>query len=149
MGRCCQPSTIRMRTGEIMMDKKIGNRWQVRIAAVSIFLLGFLAGALALNAYRAWSRGGAQVSREDRFEQMSVRLKLTDDQKSQVQKALADTRERLQALRKESEPRVAEIRRQADEQLQKVLTAEQWQQFQQMRDEMRGNGRRRRGNSGD
>ena len=39
-------------------------------------------------------------------------------------------------------PRVTEIRRQADEQLQKTLTPEQWQQFQQMRDEMRGRGGR-------
>jgi Spy/CpxP family protein refolding chaperone len=138
-----------MMTGEIVMDKNIRNRWQVRAAAVLIFLLGFAAGALALNAYRAWSRDKASVSRQDRFEQMSERLKLKDDQKSQVQKILGDTREQLQALRKESEPRVTEIRRQADEHLQKVLTVEQWQQFQQMRDEMRGKGRRGRENSGD
>jgi Spy/CpxP family protein refolding chaperone len=129
----------------MIMDKNIRNRWQVRAAAVLIFLLGAAAGALALNAYRAWSTGGASVSRQDRFEQMSERLKLEDAQKSQVQKILGDTREQLQALRKESEPRVVEIRRQADEQLQKVLTPEQWQQFQQMRDEMRAKGRRGRG----
>jgi Spy/CpxP family protein refolding chaperone len=134
-----------------MMDKSIRNRWQVRAAAVLIFVLGFAGGALALNAYRAWARssgGGAAVSRQDRFQQMSERLKLGDDQKSQVQKILGDTREQLQALRKESEPRVTEIRRQADERLQKVLTPEQWQQFQQMRDEMRGKGRRGRGDGG-
>jgi Spy/CpxP family protein refolding chaperone len=132
-----------------MMDKNSSNRWQVRAAAALIFLLGFAAGALALNAYRAWSRGNAEVSRQDRFEQMSERLKLKDDQKSQALKILDNTREQLQALRKESEPRVTEIRRQADEQLQKALTPEQWQQFQQMRDEMRAKGRRGRGNSGD
>ena len=130
------------------MDRNTGNRWQIRVAAVIIFLLGFAAGALALNVYRAWSRGGTQVSREDRFEQMSERLKLNEGQKSQVQKILGDTREQLQALRRESEPRVTEIRREADEHLQKVLTPEQWQQFQQMRDEMHGKGRRGRGNGG-
>lgn len=135
-------------TGE-MMDKNLKNRWQVRAAAVLIFLLGFAAGALALNVYRAWTRGGAAVSRQDRFEQMSERLKFNDEQKSQVQKILSDTREQLQALRKESEPRVTEIRRQADEHLQKVLTPEQWQQFQQMRDETRSRGRRGRGSGGD
>lgn len=132
-----------------MMNRNITNRWQVRAAAVLIFLLGAAAGALALNAYRVWATGGASVSRQDRFEQMSERLKLKDDQKSQVQKILGDTREQLQALRKESEPRVTEIRRQADEHLQQVLTPEQWQQFQQMRDEMRSKGRRGRGNSDD
>ncbi|HEY0098130.1 MAG TPA: periplasmic heavy metal sensor, partial [Pyrinomonadaceae bacterium] len=126
------------------MDMNSKNRWQVRAAALLIFLLGFTAGALALNAYRAWSRGDAGERRQDRFEQMSERLKLNDEQKSQVQKILGDTREQLQGLRKEAEPRVTEIRRQADEQLQKTLTPEQWQQFQQMRDEMRGRGGRRR-----
>jgi Spy/CpxP family protein refolding chaperone len=134
-------------TGEMIMDMNIRNRWQVRVAAVLIFVLGFTAGALALNAYRAWSRGSTQERRQDRFEQMSERLKLGDNQKSQVQKILGDTRERLQALRKESEPRVTEIRREADENLQKTLTPEQWQQFQGMREEMRGRGRRSRGNS--
>lgn len=129
------------------MDQNMRNKWQVRAAAALIFLLGFAAGALVLNAYRKWSRDGVTVSRQDRFEQMSERLKLNGDQKSQVQKILGDTREQLQALRKESEPRVSEIRRQADEQLQKALTPEQWQQFQQMRDEMRAKGRRGRGNS--
>ncbi|HKP71605.1 MAG TPA: hypothetical protein VJT82_01625 [Pyrinomonadaceae bacterium] len=131
------------------MDNNSRNRWQVRAAAVLIFLLGFAAGALALNAYRAWSRGGAQESRQDRFEQMSEHLKLNGDQKSQVQKILGDTREQLQQLRKESEPRVTEIRRQADEHLQQVLTPEQWREFQQMRDEMRRKGRRGRGNGAD
>jgi Spy/CpxP family protein refolding chaperone len=135
-------------TGEMIMDKNIRNRWQVRAAAVLIFVLGFTAGALALNAYRAWSRGGAEGPRQDRFEQMSERLKFNDDQKSQVQKILGDTRERLQTLRKESEPQVTEIRRQADEKLQKTLTPEQWRQFQVMREEIRGRGRRGRGNSG-
>lgn len=130
------------------MDKNKRNSWQVRVAAVLIFLLGCAAGALALNSYRAWSRGGASVNRQDRFEQMSERLKLDGAQKSEVQKILGDTREQLHALRKESEPRVREIRAQADEHLRKVLTPEQWQQFQQMREEMRGRGRRGRGSGG-
>lgn len=128
-----------------MIDKNSKTRWQLRAAAAMIFVLGFAAGALALNAYRSWSRGGGQVSRQDRFEQMSERLKFSGEQKTQVQQILGDTREQLQALRKESEPRVKEIRQRADERLQKVLTPEQWQQFQQMRGEMRG--RRGRDNS--
>ena len=130
------------------MDRNSKNRWQLRAVAVIIFALGFAAGALTLNAYRAWSRGRGQVSREDRFEQMSERLKFNNEQKAQVQQILADTREQLQALRKESEPKVKEIRQQADDRLQKVLTPEQWQQFQQMRDEERGRGRRGRDASG-
>lgn len=113
------------------------NRWQVRIATAIIFVLGFAAGMLALNVYRGLTRGGGG----NRFEEMSERLKLTADQKIKVQEILADSREQLRAVRKESEPKVAEIRRQADGRLQTVLTPEQWQQFQSIRDERPRRGR--------
>ncbi|MFZ0060793.1 MAG: periplasmic heavy metal sensor [Pyrinomonadaceae bacterium] len=119
------------------------SKWQVRVAALVIFVIGFAAGALALNVYKRWERTGAGMSRQDRFERMLDRLNLSADQKTQVHQILSDTRGQLQTLRKESEPRFEEIRRQADERLQKVLTPEQWQQFQKERSEMRGRGRRR------
>jgi Spy/CpxP family protein refolding chaperone len=129
------------------MDTISKSKWQVRGAAIVIFLLGFAAGALSLNAYKRWERRGGPPSREELFDRMANNLKLNADQKSQVQKIFGETREQLQALRKESEPRVGEIRKQADERLQKVLTPEQWTQFQQMRTEMRSRGRRGRENS--
>ncbi|HEY2960935.1 MAG TPA: periplasmic heavy metal sensor [Pyrinomonadaceae bacterium] len=116
------------------MNNIARNRWQVRIAAAIIFVLGFTAGILALNVYRRLARGEGS---RDRIEQLSDRLKLNADQKTKVQQILGDTREQLRALRRESEPRVTEIRQQADERLQQVLTPEQWQQFQTMRGEMR------------
>ena len=126
------------------MDKISKNKWQVRGAALVIFVLGFTAGALAWNAYKRFSRSGVEASRQDRFEQMLDRLQLSGEQKTQVHQILGDTRSQLQGLRKETEPRFDEIRRQADERLQKVLTPEQWKQFQQERNEMRNRGRRGR-----
>lgn len=130
------------------MNRVSKNGWLVRAAALAIFLLGFAAGVLAPAVYRTWLRDGERVRRQDRFEQMSERLKLTPEQKAQVQQIFGETRAQLEALRRESEPRVAEIRTQADERLRLVLTPEQWQQFQQVRDEMRPHGRhdRRRDN---
>jgi Spy/CpxP family protein refolding chaperone len=130
------------------MDIVNKSKWQVRIAALVIFLLGFAAGALALNGYKKLRRGGAEASRQHRFEQMLDSLQLTAEQKTQVHQILGETRQQLQTLRKESEPRVAEIRRQTDERLQKVLTPEQWKQFQQERDKMQSR-RRGRGNRSD
>jgi len=126
------------------MEKTTKNKWQVRAAALVIFVLGFAAGSLAFNAYQKWSRTGAQANRQNRFEEMLDRLELNAEQKTQVHQILGDTRQQLQALRKESEPRFDEIRQRADERLQKVLTPEQWKQFQQIRDEMRSRGRRGR-----
>lgn len=124
------------------MDKIKRNTWLVRAVAVAIFVLGFAAGALAPRAYRAWVRDGARDGGKDRIEQMSEELKLTPEQAAQVKQIFDDTRSQLQALRKESEPRFVEIRRQADERMRQVLTPEQWGQFQKTRDESRRRGRR-------
>ena len=114
------------------MNNVTRNRWQVRIAATIIFVLGFAAGILALNVYRSFAR---DRNPRDRFEQMADKLQLTADQKTKVQAIFADTREQLRAVRRESEPKMNEIRSQADGRLQTVLTPEQWQQFQKIRDE--------------
>jgi Spy/CpxP family protein refolding chaperone len=120
------------------MNNVAKNRWQVRIAAMIIFVLGFTAGILALNVYRGWTRGGGPGGRMD---ELADRLQLTADQKTKVQEIFNDTREQLRAVRRETEPRMEEIRRQADGRLQTVLTPEQWQQFQRLRDERQRRGR--------
>jgi len=116
------------------MNNVAKNRWQVRIAALIIFVLGFTAGILALNVYRRWDRGS-------RMDEMAERLQLTADQKTKVQEIFSDTREQLRAARQEMEPKMAEIRRQADGRLQTVLTPEQWEKFQRIRDERQRRGR--------
>jgi hypothetical protein len=122
------------------MDKTSRTKWQIRGAAVLIFVLGFVAGMLGLSGYRAWARRASNP--QDRFEQLATRLQFNTDQKAKVQQIFGDTRQQLQALRKESEPRINDIRQQTDQKLQQVLTPDQWKQFQQMRDEMRARGRR-------
>ena len=120
------------------MNNVAKNKWQVRVATAIIFVLGFAAGILALNVYRGLARNGGPGNR---FEELSERLQLTPDQKTKVQDIFGDTREQLRAVRRESEPKVEEIRRQADGRLQTVLTPEQWQQFQKLRDERQRRGR--------
>jgi Spy/CpxP family protein refolding chaperone len=129
------------------MDKIAKSKWQLRAAAMIIFLLGFAGGALAFNAYRAWTRTHREASGRSDFDQMLDRLQLTNEQKTQVHQILGETRAELQALRKESEPRFDEIRQRTNERLQKVLTPEQWKEFQQRRDEQRGRFPRDRGDN--
>src|ERR1041385_2227111 len=113
------------------MDKTSRTKWQIRGAAVLIFVLGFVAGMLALSGYRAWARRAQNP--QDRFEQLASRLQLNADQKTKVQQIFGDTRQQLQALRKESEPRVTDIRQHPDQPLQQAPTAEQWQKVHQVR----------------
>ncbi|HKP81354.1 MAG TPA: periplasmic heavy metal sensor [Pyrinomonadaceae bacterium] len=123
------------------MNNVAKNRWQVRIAAVIIFVLGFTAGILALNVYRGLARGG----QGNRIDELAERLQLNAEQKTKVQEIFSDTREQLRAARQEMEPRMVEIRRQADGRLQTVLTPEQWEKFQRLRDERQRRGRGPRG----
>jgi Spy/CpxP family protein refolding chaperone len=116
-----------------MMDSNTRSKWQVRLAVLIIFVVGFIAGGLAMNIYRdrhrpprAGGRGG--------FEQMLDKLDLTQDQRTQVNEIFEDARKQLTELRKESEPRFREVRKNTDDRLQAVLTAEQWEQFKQMTD---------------
>jgi len=117
------------------MNNIAKNRWQVRVAAGIIFVLGFVSGILALNVYRAWARNS--MTPGDRFEEMSRQLQLNEDQKTKVKQIFNDTREQLRALRQEAAPKVIDIRKQADERLVQVLTAEQWKKFQVLRDDNR------------
>src|SRR5438132_1513933 len=118
-------------TWRTVMDSSARSKWQVRLAVLLLFVVGFIAGALAMNIYRArhWSpRSGGRGG----FEQMLDRLNLTQDQRTQVGEIFEGARNQLAELRKESEPKFREVRKNTDERLQSVLTPEQWEQFQQM-----------------
>lgn len=122
-----------------MSDNKFN--WQIRTAALSIFFLGFLGGALALNAYQVWFGGAASspATRSQRFERIFDRLELSDSQKADIQKIVGETREEIQTLKKERDTRIQEIRSHSDERFKQIFDSRQWTKFQQMRDELRQN----------
>lgn len=126
------------------MDSRARSKWQVRLAVLTLFVVGFIAGGLAMNLYRSgqWSpRSGGRGA----FEHMLDRLNLTEDQRTQVSRIFEDARNQLIELRKESEPKFRDVRKNTDERLQAVLTPEQWGQFQQMTERRnRPHGRPRR-----
>jgi Spy/CpxP family protein refolding chaperone len=130
------------------MEATAKSKWQVRLAALMIFVIGFIAGGLAMNIYRDQRRssGPSRVMRE-RFGQIVDKLNLSPEQETQVKEVLDDARDRLTEIRKESEPRFREVRKQTDERLQAILTPEQWEQFREMTKE--GRQRRRHGRDGE
>jgi Spy/CpxP family protein refolding chaperone len=123
------------------MDGLAKGKWQLRAAAVVIFLLGVAAGTLAPLAYRGWVRGGRpHPPGRAGFERMLERLELDDQQKTQVRQIFDETRGQFHALRRESEPRAREIRQRTDERLRQVLNDRQWEKFQTEMRERRGRG---------
>lgn len=113
--------------------------WQVRTAALSIFFLGLIAGALALNAYQVWfgTASSVTVTKQQRFERIFDQLSLSDSQNTEVQKIMGETRDEIQNLKKENEPKFAEIRGRSEERFHKIMTPEQWNKFLRLRDEFR------------
>jgi Spy/CpxP family protein refolding chaperone len=119
-----------------MMNIESKSKWQIRVATLSIFILGFVAGAFALNAYYLF--GSAKTpTKQEKYEEAFRKLGLNETQKTEVQKTVNETRENIQKIRQETDPRIQEIRNQNDEKLQKILSPEQWRQFQQEREIIR------------
>ena len=125
------------------MENNGKTQWRIRAAVVGVFLLGCLAGALALNVFRGQVWRSPREPRGERFEQMLDRLNLTPDQRNLTEEIIKESRSQLMEIRRQSEPRYKEIRKQTDEKLQTILSPQQWQQWQQMTRELRG--RRNRG----
>lgn len=110
--------------------------WQIRLAVLAIFLLGFIAGALVFSAYYIWSGSYRNLSKENKYQQILNQLDLSEQQRVEVEKIMSETREEIQALRKENEPKIKEIRNRTSEKLQKVLTPEQWEKFQRLHEQV-------------
>src|SRR5438128_2476618 len=99
------------------MNRDSKFNWQVRVAALSIFLLGLVAGALALNAYQVWFKASTSstTTKQQRFERIFDQVQLSDEQKIEVQRVMNETREEFQNLKKDQDPLVQAIRARADE----------------------------------
>jgi Spy/CpxP family protein refolding chaperone len=119
------------------MDSENKNQWQIRLVTSGIFLLGFIAGGFALNAYHLWFDAAQQPTKRERYEEAFNQLNLNEKQKIEVQKTVAETRESIQSMRQESEPKMQEIRTRNDAKLSAILTPEQWAKFQELREVIR------------
>ena len=117
------------------MDKENTFNWKVRMATLGIFLLGTIAGALALNAYQIWFGNGSNTTRQQRFERVLDQVQLSDTQRAEFQKIMSETREEYK--NRPPNPEFEAIRQRADEKIKKVLTPEQWENFQRLRTEFR------------
>src|SRR5207249_1164347 len=106
-------------------------------AALIIFALGFIAGALSLNLYHAKFSAASSIEKHHRFERMIESLNLSSDQKTEVDKIMSDARAQFRDAHKETAPKFAQIREQVHERMKAVLTPEQWQKFEQMVKEMK------------
>lgn len=119
------------------MNIESKSKWQIRLATLSIFLIGFVTGAVALNAYHLWFGGARPQSRQERFDEAFKEVGLNEAQKIEVQKIFGEAREKVQKFRQEAEPRMQEIRTETDEKLKQILSPEQWEKFLEQREKIK------------
>lgn len=119
------------------------NKSKARLIVVSVFVIGFAAGALSLNLYQQMSapskdngpRGGAEVL----IRRMNEEIGLTPDQQDQIRKILDETREKYRAIREEMEPSVKPfepkfnaVRQESRDRIRALLTPKQLPKYEEM-----------------
>lgn len=120
-----------------MMDNEKKNVWKIRLVTLLVFFLGAVAGVVGSYSFEAYFPSARNQSRREKYEEAFNRLGMTDGQRTEVDQIIADLRQKLIQLRQDAEPKVQEIRAESDARLQRVLTPEQWLQFQAEREKIR------------
>jgi protein CpxP len=128
----------------------------MKIRTLSLAAALALGGLMACNASAqdntpAPKKGGKGPSIERQMERMTTELKLTDDQKPKVKAVLEDSTKKRQELfadtsisREDRGPKMRAIMDDQDKRLKEILTADQYKDWEKLRDEMR----QRRGGPG-
>lgn len=94
------------------------------------FLLGLFVG-LILSPL-VWRRGQpAAPNFQGMVDELSGELHLNPDQRQQVEKILADTRQQFQDLRRQYNPQMVQIRNASRERISALLTPQQKTEFDQ------------------
>lgn len=102
------------------------NRRKAFALVMLVFVLGIAFGVAGVLAGRrvlsAGNQGGGQPQQ---LSELIRDLNLTADQDVQFRQILADTRARYEAIRREMDPKMREVRQQSRDQIRQILTAEQ------------------------
>jgi len=139
------------------MESSTNSQSKARLIVVSVFVIGFAAGALSLNLYQQLTSsskpGGPRGGAEFMIKRMNEQVGLASDQQEQIKKILDETSEKYRELRKEMdpaiknfEPRFNAVREESRDRIRALLTPEQLPKYEKMvekHDEMRKQERER------
>jgi len=118
------------------MDRMVETRVKVRLAFVSIFILGIAAGALGVSVYYRGIESGrpsgwtGRFDRERYVKQMTEAVGLQPEQMGALNAILDETREGFLALRARLRPQFDEVRQRARVRIRGILSADQQGRFE-------------------
>jgi Spy/CpxP family protein refolding chaperone len=103
---------------------------------VLVFLLGAVVGGLATHwaTGRGWAAGHSDYRRDPRgaLEWLERDLRLTPEQRTQVEAILDETGQGYRAIRQRTRPEYEAVRQQGREKIRAVLNAEQRARFEEL-----------------
>ena len=117
---------------------------KARFIVVTVFVIGFAAGALALNLYQQLTRSsanqGPQHGAEFLVNKMNDKVGLSHNQQDQIRKILDETNEKYKDLRinliepriHDLEPQFNAVRQESRDRIRALLTPEQLPKYEQM-----------------
>ena len=117
------------------------NKFKVPIIVLTIFLAGFFAGIVSARQYIKSkiieiSKADPNEAREIFLERLSYNLKLTSEQKPEVEELLKKHQNDLLELRKEFQPQVIQIVLSASKDLMPLLDDKQRMKLSSIRKEL-------------
>jgi len=125
------------------MESSTNSQSKARLIVVSVFVIGFAAGALSLNLYQRLNpsskkegpRGGAEFL----IKRMNEEVGLASDQQDQIKRILDETNEKYREIRKEMDPaikgfvpRFDAVRQESRDRIRALLTPEQLPKYEEM-----------------
>lgn len=128
------------------MESKPTSQNKARLIVLTVFVIGFAAGALSLNLYEHFNPSGKDRDPRDRttfiIGKMDDKMGLSSDQQSRIRDILEataqnyfDIRKKMEPVVKDFEPEFDKVRQQSREQIRAVLTEKQLPKYQEMVDE--------------
>ena len=126
------------------MNSDSKSQSKARLIVVSVFVIGFAAGALSLNLYQQLTssdnkknqpKGGTEVL----LKKMNEEVGLAADQQEQIKKILDETGDKYREIRREIdpvlkpyEPRFNAVRQESRDRIRALLTPEQLPKYEKM-----------------
>jgi len=125
------------------MESNRNSQSKARLIVVSVFVIGFAAGALALNLYQSLNGSNKKDPRRGGTEfligKMNEEVGLTSDQQEKIRKILDETSEKYKQIRveidplvKPFEPRFNTVRQESRDRIRALLTSEQLPKYEEM-----------------
>ena len=127
------------------MESKSSSQAKARFVIVAVFIIGFAAGALALNLYQKFTSNAHErnVDPHDRaavfIQRIDDRVSLSDAQKTQIRQILENSRDKSAEIRKEFDPLIKKyepqfeaVRQQTRNEIRAVLNDNQLPKVDEM-----------------